>query len=295
MANAINRAKYYLASLRKLPFPRYYTCPNCGGNAAEVIDRKYLITSLARCANCEILYRRPITTVEENTRFYLEAYNTKLTNAPLDASDSQLKSLDILRKVKDAGDYIRVMQALFPQVEAKVLDYGCSWGYLSKQIEAAGFSVTGYEISRGNRQFARERLGLEVVDEFDSFAADAANHGAFDIFYSSHVLEHMPSVEKVLDQALQLVCPGGYLVLFVPNGSKAFMRHNRPRWRRLWGEVHPLFLTDRYFQRRFAGLDVLLGSTPVSDEALGSFRTGQGSVVDSLNAKELVCIVRKPV
>lgn len=294
MANAINRAKYYLSSLRKLPFARYYVCPNCGGKAAEVLDRKYLITSLARCASCDILYRRPITTVEENTRFYLETYNTKLTNAPVQATEAQLKSLDYLRGVKDAGDYLRVMLALFPGGHAKLLDYGCSWGYCSKQIEAAGFQVTGYEISRGNRHFARDRLGLPVVEDFDKFAVDTANHQVFDMFFSSHVLEHMPSVEKVLDQALRLVRPGGYLVLFVPNGSEDFMRHNRPRWRRLWGEVHPLFLNDRYFQRRFSGLPMLLGSTPVSEQALASFMGGQSPVTDSLRAKELVCLVRKP-
>jgi cyclopropane fatty-acyl-phospholipid synthase-like methyltransferase len=57
----------------------------------------------------------------------------------------------------------------------KIFDFGCSWGYGSYQLIKAGFDVISYEISSSRRQFAREKLGLNTIDDvksaFDTFAS----------------------------------------------------------------------------------------------------------------------------
>lgn len=293
MANFINRTKYYAASIGKYPFQRYFACPACGCQQSTVVDRKYLVTTLARCGGCEILFRQPITTQEEADDFYRDGYTTENTDAPFAIANGEPWTVESVRAYRDASEYVRVLEGLGLAPGASVLDYGCSWGYVSVQVRAAGFRVTAYEISPVNRRIAHERLGLPVIDDFDAFAADPGNHDTFDVFFSSHVLEHVPSVTGFIAKAMKLVKPGGVFVAFVPNGSEEFMDANRWRWRRLWGEVHPLFLDARFFKRLFPSEPMLLGATPVPDSALATFKSDGGRVVAGLAGKELTCVVRK--
>ncbi len=291
MANFINRARYYATSLGKLPFPRYARCPNCGGRASAIVDRKYLITSLARCGECDLLFRRPANTEAELNGYYLSDYSTDKTNTPRDRNPAKYADVEALKAVKDASEYVRVLRALGVGEGARVFDYGCSWGYGSAQLRAGGFDVTGYEISANNRKFAREVLGLAIVDDFKAFAQDL-QAPAFDVFFSSHVLEHLARLQPIFDLARRLVKPGGYFVFFVPNGSEVFMKANRTRWRRLWGEVHPLFLDERFFTKAFAGEPVLLGASPVDGAVLADFAANGRTTLAPLDGKELTCIVK---
>ena len=143
MANFLNRARYYATSLAKLPYSRYARCPNCGGSAWEIVDRKYVITALARCADCEILFRQPANTAAELSGCYLSDYRTDKTDTPKNRDPEAYRDVEVLRGVKDASDYIRVLQALGLPKGARVFDYGCSWGYGTAQFRAAGFDMTG--------------------------------------------------------------------------------------------------------------------------------------------------------
>lgn len=291
LANFINRAKYYVSSVAKWPFGKYFTCPNCGSTPAETLDRKYVITTLARCSSCEILFRQPSDTKEELNQFYSDDYTTGVTDTPQDRSPESYRDPATLRNYRDFSDYVRVLQAAGCRPGAKVFDYGCSWGYGAGQYRAAGFDVTGYEISPVNRQFAREVISLNTVDDFDAYAT-AMRSPEFDVFVSSHVLEHLPEVTPIFAKAARLVKPGGLLIFFVPNGSDAFRKHDLRRWRRLWGEVHPLFLTDKFFLQAFAGQPVFLGASPVDGLAISQFIEDPSTRVASLEGKELTCIVR---
>ena len=65
----VKRIRYFLLCLSKSVSPAWSTCPNCGSHEATMVDRKYLVTKLMRCANCRLLFRVPITTEAENERF----------------------------------------------------------------------------------------------------------------------------------------------------------------------------------------------------------------------------------
>ena len=55
--------------------------------------------------------------------------------------------------------------------------------------------------------------------------------------------------------------PAAIFVSFTPNGSEAHRRRN-PRWNKLWGEVHPNLIDDRFLRRTFADWPRLLTSVP---------------------------------
>ncbi len=56
-------------------------------------------------------------------------------------------------------------------------------------------------------------LHQNVVSNFEDVS------GKFDVFFSSHVLEHVPDLRKVFEYAASVLRRGGIFVAFTPNGS----------------------------------------------------------------------------
>ena len=93
------RIKYGIDSALRITEP--HICPNCGGKNGEIIDRKYLITSLIECNACKMLYRHPADKIETNNDFYQEEYEEAdgittsfLSKEELDVYDEWFSSLD---------------------------------------------------------------------------------------------------------------------------------------------------------------------------------------------------------
>jgi hypothetical protein len=191
-----------------------------------------------------------------------------------------------------AGDasykaYIEVLNALGAGKGQKLFEFGCSWGYGSWQLSHFGFEVQAYEISTSRAAYAREMLGVDVVDSMTK-----ANK-PYDIFFSSHVLEHVPSVEQTLSSALELLREGGLFVAFTPNGCAA-RRGTDPRgWHQQWGLVHPQMLDDVYYAKRFKGYASVMDSSPYKLDNLKEWsRTGLAAHREDLGGNELFFAAR---
>lgn len=157
-------------------------CPNCG-QTGPVIIRKYLVATLRRCANCQLQFRAPTDSQEESVDFYQEAYQEgTTTELPDPASLDELKRTGFPDLACSYAEYIRVLRQLSLPDNARLFDFGCSWGYGSYQLAQAGYRVKSFEISRPRAQFGRDNLGIDLVEDFDRFVAD--NESSFDIFFS---------------------------------------------------------------------------------------------------------------
>lgn len=113
---------------------------------------------------------------------------------------------------------------------ARILDIGCSRGYLATALVSHGFSrVTGIDLSEGDVEHAR-RLVPGVEFEVADAATFLEDHpGTFDVIVMKAVLEH---VRK--DDVLPLVtsigrglAPGGSAIIDVPNMDWLFAGHER--------------------------------------------------------------------
>lgn len=251
-------------------------------------DQKYLVTTLVRCEKCELMYRSPITGDEENRSFYQKAYKEGFTtDLP---SESQLRTLldSGFPGEKNYKKYIDVLTALGCSPGQRLFDFGCSWGYGSWQFKSYGFEVESFEISQPRANFAREKLGLRVFSSMDDVAAPV------DIFFSAHVLEHVPSVAATIETALRILRPGGLFVAFTPNGSEAYRSIDPGGWHRLWGYVHPQMLDDIFYRKRFGGDSVTFDTSPYDLGKLSRWSQGgdpEGEI--DLSGGELLCAYRK--
>jgi len=264
-------------------------CPSCGGQESDAVSGKFIVTQLRRCADCRLLFRSPTTSVAENAEFYQRRYEQGFTTEL--PPESELKSLVANRfrnTEKDYGRFVEILLALGVRKGARLLDFGCSWGYGSWQLAQAGYHVESFEVSIPRGDYARERLGCTVHSDL------ATVDGAFDVFFSSHVIEHVPSVKAALEFADAHLHEGGTFLAFTPNGASAHRDRDPKGWQQSWGNVHPNLLDDQFYAHHFAGRRLLLGSDPYDLEGIRSWAAGdpRSTTTLDLSGGELMCVMR---
>jgi len=283
------RLAYFCRSLATQFKAARFKCPSCGGPPSSVVDRKFFITQLRRCKDCQLMFRTPTGDPATNLAFYENEYTQGFTtDLPSDEALAEMKRSNFAGTEKCYSYYIGVLNQLGLKPSCKVLDYGCSWGYGSYQLAKSGLDVVSFEVAPSRRSYAREKLGVRIVDDMDFAATDLANQ--FDCFFSAHVLEHVPSPAQSFKYAMLLLKRGGLFVTFTPNGSDAH-RAASPYWSKLWGEVHPNFVDDIFLDRSFKCSPRAVGSSPVTNVSL----PGQIELkrLNKLDGVELFFVARK--
>ncbi len=177
------------------------------------------------------------------------------SDTPTDEALAQLVAKNFAGSEKDYTNYLNVLSALGGKRGDRLLDFGCSWGYGSYQMKKYGYDVVAFEISKPRCRYAREKLGVKAYDLLDDL-----KEGNFDIFFSAHVLEHVPAIADVFAYAQKKLKKGGLFVAFTPNGSETYRSRADGAWNQLWNMVHPNFLDDRFYRKAFPS--VLLASDP---------------------------------
>ena len=287
------KANYFIELLGKRLSGKGLVCPDCGSSDFRLADRKFLVAELRRCDACKLLYRAPTDTLAENEGFYQDDYSEGFTtDTPDDAELARLKETVFADSGKSFAYYIGLLEALGVAPGARLFDYGCSWGYGDWQFARHGYDVTACEISRPRAEFARRKLGVNCLPRLP----DANNLGelahSFDVFFSSHVFEHVPSPREVIKLARALLKPDGLFVVFTPNGSAAFKASSPAEWHSMWGKVHPNVIDDVYYRAALPDARLHLDSSPVDPGRLTAWAAGREPGDAPLTGGELLCVAR---
>ncbi|MGH9687627.1 MAG: class I SAM-dependent methyltransferase [Candidatus Acidiferrales bacterium] len=234
---------------------RDLSCPACGSPGTKLIKRKHLVTELRECSSCCLRFRWPKDRPDDAHRFYQKQYSQGFTtDCPDDQSLAVLLSTGFRNSEKDFSSYVEVLKALGMQPGAAILDFGCSWGYGSWQLSQAGFEVFSYEISAPRARYAAEKLGCNVIESLEALPRKV------NCFFSAHVIEHLPTPNLLWDAALDVLVPRGIIVCACPNGNPQREHVVGPDYHKLWGKVHPLYITPDYVRevskRRKLGVEV---------------------------------------
>lgn len=287
------KIKFLVDSLLKRGRSSHMACPSCGSSKATAEDRKFLVVELRRCLDCRLLYRVPTDSIEDNRRFYQKNYKEGFTTeVPTDAELEKMTASRFADTGKSYAYYIDVLRALGLGAGARVFDYGCSWGYGSWQLGEAGFDVASYEISAPRAAFARAKLGVNCLPQALDVTALGALAQSFDVFFSAHVLEHVSQPARILDLGRGLVKPGGFMVLFTPNGAMSHRKRHPQNWHTNWGKAHPFMIDDEFCRHAFVGRPLLLAASPIDFGDLAAFAQGTAAPATDLIGAELGCVVR---
>ena len=94
----------------------------------------------------------------------------------------------------------------------------------------------------------------------------------------------------LLNLAQAKTLPGGLVVTLCPNGSKSFRDAAPAQFKKMWGKVHPNFLSDKFFKQIAADRPYYLASTPEGWARISSWDQ-KSQVVDSdLSGVELLFV-----
>lgn len=98
----------------------------------------------------------------------------------------------------------------------RVLDAGCSAGYLAERLAERGSSVTGLELDPEAAERARAVCDDVLVGDVETMEL-AFEPGSFDAVVCGDLIEHLRDPGGFLDRVGPLLRPGGRLALTTPN------------------------------------------------------------------------------
>lgn len=199
---------------------------------------------LVQCPQCGLIRQNPYLNWESLKDYYPEDYSpyTKIiekersTAHRMDRRYGMWKRLRALERFQSGG---------------RLLDVGCGTGVFLGEAQRSGhWELMGVEPSPQAADYAQEALGIPILAQRFNEANLPA--GYFDVLTMWNVLEHLDSPIGDLRRAHQLIHPGGWLVLAIPNvdgiGAKLFGRY----WMG-WDLPRHLYLFPQKQLRRILG------------------------------------------
>jgi 2-polyprenyl-3-methyl-5-hydroxy-6-metoxy-1,4-benzoquinol methylase len=140
----------------------------------------------------------------------------------------------------------------------RVLDVGCSTGYLGRVLAERGCVVDGVEIDPEAAQLAREHLHAVIEIDLDNEDLAQSFPGSqYDCIVMADVLEHLANPAAVLESAISLLAPQGEVVISVPNVAHGSVRLALLQGRWDYRDTGLLDRTHRRFFTRESILDLV--------------------------------------
>lgn len=114
----------------------------------------------------------------------------------------------------------------------RVLDVGCSSGYLARRLVERGATVVGIDTDEEAAEEARAVCEQVLVGDVESMELPF-EPGSFDVILCGDLLEHLRDPVAFLERLRPLLADGGRLVLTTPNIANWAMRLGllAGRWR----------------------------------------------------------------
>ena len=153
------------------------------------------------------------------------------------AFDGQAEQFERATVQSDPATLERLVRAADLAPGSLVLDAGCGPGLVSEALLKSGLRVVGVDLSAGMIERARKRCAAYGENaRFSRISVfDDAVTGPFDAAISRHVLHHMTDPLAFLKRQVNLLRPGGVLVLCdhtTDPDPVAAEQHRDVEWRR---------------------------------------------------------------
>jgi SAM-dependent methyltransferase len=112
--------------------------------------------------------------------------------------------------------------------KGRLVDLGCWVGFLMAEARERGWQPVGVEPSTFASGYAREQLGLEVI-QAGLFEAELPEH-SFQAAVLGDVIEHLVDPGRALARIADLLRPGGVVYMALPDAGSRVARAMGARW-----------------------------------------------------------------
>jgi ubiquinone/menaquinone biosynthesis C-methylase UbiE len=187
--------------------PFFKTCPICGSSESRTIVQ-FPELRFGRCVECGLIYK------SEEERG-LRARLAKKYDADY-FRHGKAKYLERWEhRVAKCRRQLLMCLEFAPQAK-RVLDVGCSAGYVLAAGASLGLVPSGIDIAAFTAKLAKER-------GYDSATASLTElpfrDASFDIVTAKHTLEHVEAPRRALSEVVRVLKPGGVAFIVVPDAA----------------------------------------------------------------------------
>lgn len=130
----------------------------------------------------------------------MNLYNSKF-------SETTSNSVPLRKKLHER----KILRLLKPKKNDVILDFGCNKGDLVSFLRNYSENVYGCDVNRDAIENSPVK-GLSLI----SGNSLGYTNNSFDKIVSSHVIEHIPDLEKTLEELERIVKPSGTCILIYP-------------------------------------------------------------------------------
>lgn len=173
---------------------------------------------LVRCAQCKIIRQNPRLKWESLKLYYSVDYSPY--ESIIDRERSRFKRAD-----RAYGMQKRLKAIERFKNGGRLLDVGCGTGvFLAEAKKNPHWEVSGVEPNLMAADYARNELEIPIFPE--RFSDAPLPESCYDVITMWNVLEHLDHPVQDLRRAVEILRPGGMLVICIPNlesiGAKIF-------------------------------------------------------------------------
>lgn len=221
-------------------------CPGCKCNQGFIFlnlkpnaDHEHSHAQLIRCPDCQLVFLSPRPNRNIIGQFYSDDY------APHQAN-----------KIKHHKKRSKEFSSSPPEINAKLLDYGCGNGSFLLKMKALGWNVTGLDASANAIAVANTKGVKAFKGDFDQ---PAIKDEKFACITMRQVLEHLHNPIETLMHAKKHLATKGKISISVPNIESLPYRWFKEDWLGIDFPRHLLFFNPQSLENmlRKAGLKVL--------------------------------------
>ncbi len=207
-------------------------CNLCGGTDCVLLytakDRSCSIEgnfNYVRCKTCGLVYMNPQVIPEDIGELYPKDY------APYHHDTTKARFGFLSEIWKNIFKTVKLDKSIGRQLnqQSRILDVGCGSGdFLNEIRKKHNCEIYGLDMSDTAVQSAKKFYNIDVFKGNIFEAPWPENY--FDIITAWHYLEHVNNPNQNVQKMAQLLKPGGWIVLGVPNIDSLSARLFRDKW-----------------------------------------------------------------
>jgi SAM-dependent methyltransferase len=208
-----------------------------------------------RCDECDVNYLFPGLSPEEEKKFYANEFSGFMAGRAGASGGWDAPEKHIAANAWMVARRMKYMEPRLPK-KGRVLEIGCSSGFMLYPLVERGFECVGVEPSGVFGEYVRSR-GIDCYDSTEDLIATGRHKDGFDLILHAFVLEHISAPKAFLQQQLDMLKPGGKLIFELPNVADPLRTvYDLPAFERFyWIVAHTWYFSKPSLERLLGGLN----------------------------------------
>jgi len=212
-------------------------CNLCGADDSTPLAHKFDLT-VVRCRRCSLIYTDPRPPLDIIWGRYGREYFEHEYLPSWGVHSDQVNSDELYQR------HLPVLERLRAYRQTNwLLDVGAGAGLFLHAAQRDGWQVQGVEIASSGVEFARSRLGLDVLQ--GSVTKVALSDRRYDVVTLQETIEHLLDPFADLKEILRVLRPGGALSITTPNFDSVAYKLIGREWSVLSPGEHLFYFTPR--------------------------------------------------